>query len=142
MWIWAWSFGKDEDEREANYEPSTSEEQELKRLFEGSVGQDFLKYSYQPQYRLARSLFEWAMHGIHSTFAMSEASNFLDEWATIRPSSMPRIRGIYYQGRDDPWDSEYLPEEEDSKDSESQDGEEIEEAEGTPSDAIDPPNLR
>ena len=79
MWIWAWSDDEDEDERRANDSPSTFQGQELKRLFEESVGQEYLHYAYQPQYRIARKLFEFALHGIHSSWKMDEANEMIDE---------------------------------------------------------------
>ncbi|MCJ1454387.1 hypothetical protein MMC28_004740 [Mycoblastus sanguinarius] len=93
MWIWAWNEDEDEDEKKANDIPSTLEQQELKRLFEDAVGAEFLEYAYQPQYRLARKLFEWALHGIHSNWAMEDAEEFLRDWATMRGPEMRPIRG-------------------------------------------------
>ena len=46
MWIWVWNSEEDEDERYAEDIPPTPEQQELKRIFEETVGFDFLYYAY------------------------------------------------------------------------------------------------
>jgi len=93
MWCWAWSNEEDEDERKANDTPSTPERKELKALFENAVGANFLEYCYQPEYRLARTLFNLALHGIHSSWAMTEADELIREWETMIPPEMKAVKG-------------------------------------------------
>ena len=97
MWLWAWKRWADdpEDESIAKDPPATIEEQQLKRIWEEAVGPDFLPYAYEKGYRLARQLFQWAIHGIHSTWEMKAADTFLDEWAAIRPQHMPCIPRVH-----------------------------------------------
>ena len=87
MWLWAWS-DEEEDETHANDTPSTPEDQEIKRIFEETVGDDFLFYAYKPEYRLARKLFHFAQCGISSTTEDDEAEELLKEWAELCMSSL------------------------------------------------------
>ena len=82
MWIWAWS-DEEEDETHANDTPSTSEQQELKQLFEDAVGPTFLEFAYRPEYRLARRLFQFATDGMRTSEEVTEVESLLAEWATI-----------------------------------------------------------
>lgn len=90
-WLWAWNSKGDEDEREASNTPPTLEQQELKRLFEEAVGPDFLKYSYGPQYRLGRTMFDLALRGKNSDYETNEIDCIVREWAMMRVSEMPLI---------------------------------------------------
>ena len=58
--------------------------QELKHLFEGMVGADFLYYAYEPQYQPGRTLFRSAIKGIRLSEHFTSADKFLAKWqATI-----------------------------------------------------------
>ncbi|KAK0511922.1 hypothetical protein JMJ35_005772 [Cladonia borealis] len=84
MWIWSWaSDGEDEDEFYANDTPANPEKQELKQLFEEAVGPAFLEYAYRPEYRLARTLLQFAIHGMRSTEDFKEMNSLLDDWAAM-----------------------------------------------------------
>ena len=87
MWLWAWD-DEEEDETHANDTPSTPEDQEIKRIFEETVGDDFQFYAYKPEYRLARKLFHFAQSGIRSSTEDEEAEELLKEWAEIYESRM------------------------------------------------------
>ncbi|KAL8813133.1 MAG: hypothetical protein Q9200_000481 [Gallowayella weberi] len=88
-WIWAWSEDEDEDEEyeeiHANDTPATPENQELKHKFEEVVGKDMLKFFYAPQYRLARSLFNVALHGLRSSEAFKLTERVLKDWEEMHP---------------------------------------------------------
>ena len=92
-WIWAWSDDDDEEddeefmEKHANDTPATPEEQELKRRFEEAVGEDMLKYFYMPEYRLARSLFQLAIHGLRSNDAFPKTDRLVQEWDELQGRS-------------------------------------------------------
>ena len=92
-WIWAWSDDDDEEdhdefmEKHANDTPATAEEQELKRRFEDTVGEDMLKYFYMPEYRLARSLFQLAIHGLRSNDAFPKTDRLVQEWDELQGKS-------------------------------------------------------
>lgn len=87
MWLWAWKEGEDEDEREANELPRSKENQELKRVFETAAGQSYMRFAYDPAYRLARRLVQFALFGIHSAEQEEEAEQMLKEWSEIKSKS-------------------------------------------------------
>lgn len=88
MWLWAWNEEEDEDEKHANDTPWTPENQEIKRIFEKTVGDRFLLYAYKPEYRLARDLFRFAKSGIGSNTELEEAEEVMKEWSGIYESRM------------------------------------------------------
>ncbi|KAL9602451.1 MAG: hypothetical protein Q9219_001876 [cf. Caloplaca sp. 3 TL-2023] len=85
-WLWAWVEDEDEDTSKANDTPATPELQEVKRIFEETVGPQFLKYSYSAEYRLARKLFDLAKGGIGSNEAYDEAEDLIKGWNDIKSS--------------------------------------------------------
>ncbi|RYP66489.1 hypothetical protein DL769_006032 [Monosporascus sp. CRB-8-3] len=85
VWIWAWKDDEDEDERTANEEPPTPEARQLKQLFEDAAGQDYLKFAYEPAYRLSRRLVRFAIDGVRSNEDFKEAKTMLQEWHSMRP---------------------------------------------------------
>ena len=87
MWLWAWDE-EEEDEKHANDTPSHPGDQEIKKIFEETVGDWFLLYAYKPEYRLARELFRFAQSGIRSSIDNQEVEELLKEWAGIYESRM------------------------------------------------------
>ena len=85
-WLWESWDEEEEDERHANDTPSDPRDQEIKRIFEETIGSYFLHFAYKPQYRLARSLFRFAKSGVNSSTAMEEVEELLKEWAEIYES--------------------------------------------------------
>ncbi|KAF7559792.1 hypothetical protein G7046_g4348 [Stylonectria norvegica] len=86
-WIWAWDDGEDETPLAADYVPATPEECQLKQLFEEAAGPLYMRFAYEPAYRLARRLLRLAFeHGIRNDDGESfkEAKDMLEEWETIR----------------------------------------------------------
>ena len=77
-----------EDESQSNETPPDPELVEIKRIFEETVGGDFLRYAYQPQFRLARKLFKIACHGNCSNEAWKNIEEFLDEWDAFYKANM------------------------------------------------------
>lgn len=69
-----------EDESQSNDTPPDPELVEIKCIFDETVGDDFLRYAYQPQFRLARKLFKIACHGNRSNETWKKIEEFLDEW--------------------------------------------------------------
>lgn len=92
MWIWAWNTEEDEDEAHASDTPNSLEQQKLKQLFEDAVGEEFLRFAYLQQYRIARRLFKFAQHGMSSSWHIEDADQLISEWAGMRPSHLPEIR--------------------------------------------------
>ena len=85
MWLWAWD-DEEEDEKHANDTPSKPEDQEIKKIFEETIGDWFLLYAYTPEYRLARELFRFAKSGIGSSTENEEVEQLLKEWNTVYES--------------------------------------------------------
>ena len=69
-----------EDESQSNETPPDPELVEIKHIFEETVGDDFLRYAYQPKFRLARKLFKIACHGNSSNETWKKIEEFLSEW--------------------------------------------------------------
>lgn len=88
-WIWAWEDDEDEDETKANDTPSTPELQELKRIFEETVGPQFLAFSYDAKYRKARQLFDLAINGLSSNDAWTIAESLIQEWTKLKDDYDP-----------------------------------------------------
>ena len=86
LWIWAWREYGDEDERAANNDPPTPEARELKMLFEKAAGQQYLRFAYEPVYRLARRPFCFAVDGMHWNEHLKKAEAMLEERANVRNS--------------------------------------------------------
>ncbi|KAI4270446.1 MAG: hypothetical protein L6R35_006612 [Caloplaca aegaea] len=83
-WIWAWDDEEVDDEEKAGKIPEKPELRELKRIFEATMGPAYLKYAYEPQYRMARSLFMLAKDGLQSSVLIKHAESFFIEWAQFR----------------------------------------------------------
>ena len=69
-----------EDETQSNEPPPDPELLEIKRIFEETVRESFLRYAYHPRFRLARRLFKIACHGNCSNDAWKNIEDFLEEW--------------------------------------------------------------
>lgn len=87
MWLWAWD-DEGEDEKHANETPANPRDQEIKTIFEETIGDWFLHYAYKPEYRLARELFRFATSGIRSSTDIEEIEELLKEWSGIYESRM------------------------------------------------------
>ena len=93
---WLWQDDPDDDgsdwdeldESKAQEEPKTENGRELLKIFEESVGDDFLEYAYEPQYMLARKLFRFAKDGLHSNQDAEAADAFLKEWKVFYENLM------------------------------------------------------
>ena len=95
---WLWGYNKDDevDERGllpwpyelegANKEPSSPEQQELKRLFESHAGHEYSRLAYDASSRLIRCLFRIATEGLSSSWFFTAAESMVKEWKEIRPS--------------------------------------------------------
>ena len=90
IWIWDWKE-EGEDERLVNDVPQTAEQRELKKLWEDLLGSDFQRYGCQPQYRLARRLFSFALYGLPTPAHVVEAEEFLQEWEELRQGILSGI---------------------------------------------------
>lgn len=81
-----WKNDEEEDERKANDTPSTKEEYELNDIFEKAAGPVYMRFAYDPVYRIARRLFRFAISGIHCQEEGVEADAMLQEWSDLKAS--------------------------------------------------------
>lgn len=86
LWLWAWQADEDEDERTADDIPATTEDRELKKIFEDAAGPKYLRFAYCSAYRLARRLVRFAIDGIRSSEDIHEAMGMQQEWSEWRRS--------------------------------------------------------
>ena len=97
-WLWANQNNDDVEESEENDTPSTPEQEQLKELFDDVVGFDWTWLAYEPEYRLARELFDFAQHGLPDSEAAKRADRFLKRWEALyhtlmNPKMMTRAEG-------------------------------------------------
>ena len=85
-WIWAWNESdvENDDEPETYETPTDPDLRRLKETFESLMGQEFLEFSYQPHFRLARQMFDLAMSGIYSNEAIRKTRKVLSDWNGLR----------------------------------------------------------
>ena len=68
----------------ANDVPKTSEQQELKRIFEESAGAEYVSMAYDEHFRLCRGLFRVALFGLTSNENYEAAERIIGDWARLR----------------------------------------------------------
>ncbi|KAG7001428.1 hypothetical protein G7Y79_00031g065430 [Physcia stellaris] len=86
MWLWNWASGdEEENEAEAGELSLSTDDQEIKSIFEKAVGAKFLQFCYKPQYRVVRSLIHFAIFGMHSNEDLKEVDKALEELERLKP---------------------------------------------------------
>ena len=85
-WLWTSKMHYDSNGNEVDGTPSTPEQEEIKEVFEETVGFDWEWFAYQPGFRLARELFYFAQHGNQDQMATKRAEKFLKEWDSLYAS--------------------------------------------------------
>ncbi|KAF2093466.1 hypothetical protein NA57DRAFT_48185 [Rhizodiscina lignyota] len=84
FWLWRWDDEDDDtDERNANKPFIDELDLEIKRTFEGAIGQRFLYLAYPRKFQIARKLFILATEGMRSTGALNEADELIEEWSEL-----------------------------------------------------------
>ena len=68
----------------ANDMPKTSEQQQLKHIFEDEAGLKWVKMAYDAQYRFARCLFRIAKEGLSASKHFKGAERCCSEWEDIK----------------------------------------------------------
>ncbi|KAK0712317.1 hypothetical protein B0T21DRAFT_352552 [Apiosordaria backusii] len=66
------------------YGPVTEDDKEVKRIFEEAAGEEYMRFAYDPAYRLVRQLFRFGMKGIHSSWELRDGQKLLDFWQKIK----------------------------------------------------------
>ena len=85
---WMWqdedsTVDSEQDEDGASDVPEKHHNRLIKAAFDETVGEDFLHYCYQPQYKYARRLFHIAMTGNHGSYETDIIDVFLRDWAVF-----------------------------------------------------------
>lgn len=92
-----WDFEGDDDEEldesVAHVMPSDADLASIKRAFDAAAGETFVKYTYTPEYRLARNIVRFAITGIHSKEGYEEAQKIIADWNSLRLGCT--VRGLY-----------------------------------------------
>ncbi|KAK0660071.1 hypothetical protein QBC41DRAFT_384136 [Cercophora samala] len=65
------------------FDPITEEDKKVKRIFEEAAGEEYVRFAYDPVYRLARRLFQFGIKGIHGNVAHDESEKLLEYWRTL-----------------------------------------------------------
>lgn len=84
-WLWDWQHDDDEDKLKANETPVDPGMQQVKQKFEDAVGQDWLRYAYTPEYRIARNIGKLLICGINRYEAYELADSYADGWEFLHP---------------------------------------------------------
>jgi aminoglycoside phosphotransferase (APT) family kinase protein len=86
---WLWDFeGEDDEELDERVAAKTPEDADLaavKAAFEDAVGEQYLKYAYKAEYRVARDITRLAVQGIGSNEDYEVAEKVLREWGEMYP---------------------------------------------------------
>lgn len=72
--------------------PPTPEGCEIKKIFEEAISKDFpmwYEYAYRPEYRLARTLFRFAIDGVR---VKDELEEFFEEWDPLCKEMMAKMK--------------------------------------------------
>ncbi|KAK4202778.1 hypothetical protein QBC40DRAFT_275683 [Triangularia verruculosa] len=64
--------------------PLTEDDEKVKRIFEEAAGEEFMRFAYDPTYRLVRQLFRFGMKGIYSSWDLRDGYKLLDFWQNIK----------------------------------------------------------
>jgi aminoglycoside phosphotransferase (APT) family kinase protein len=93
---WLWDFeGDDDEELDESVAGKTPEDPDLaavKAAFEDVVGEQYLKYAYEAEYRIAQDITRLAVQGIGSNEDYEAAEKVLREWGEMYPGI--KIRGM------------------------------------------------
>lgn len=83
--FWIWTEKDDEDDERLPGEiPPTAELRQIKEMFEEAAGPTYLRYAYLPQYRIARTLFQFIIRGLRSNEDWDKSELLHSEWDGVR----------------------------------------------------------
>ncbi|KAK0624538.1 hypothetical protein B0T17DRAFT_507617 [Bombardia bombarda] len=98
-WIWAMIWedeDEDEDELLDDDMPDTEDLCKLKQIFEEAAGPEYLRFAYDPVYRVARALLLLIMNGITDSRHARKAQKLFREWPKIRDAGRKDVyKGNY-----------------------------------------------
>lgn len=80
FWLWQDDGNDERDENEAVRGPLKEQDAELKKVFEKTVGADFLRYAYGKEYIIARRIFHLAYNGFSYNSDFEAAEDIIQEF--------------------------------------------------------------
>lgn len=85
-WIWDWTQNDEKDEFEPkSYDnPTDPESQELKHIFDCTVGPEVVEYAYKPEYLMARRLCFHAINGMSHSHHFRDAMAVPKDWVELQ----------------------------------------------------------
>ncbi|KAK0715940.1 hypothetical protein B0H67DRAFT_666424 [Lasiosphaeris hirsuta] len=84
QWLWGWVHDDDEDEAKANDVPETAENREIKRLFEEAAGPLYMRFAYDPVYRIGRSILRYCFCRIGQNSHLEEIDGAVAKWKALQ----------------------------------------------------------
>ena len=84
-WLWSNDDNSPDDEPSSYEDPTDEGYRMLKWRFEMAVGSKWIRYAYEPQWRLARKLFVLALKGFSWASDHETADAIIAEWEELRP---------------------------------------------------------
>jgi len=92
FWLWDREVDEDDDddddmdEADAHVTPSDADRAAVKKAFEEGVGEDYCKWAYMKEYRLARGIAKLAITGFFSNMDYDVAEKIVKEWNEMFPN--------------------------------------------------------
>lgn len=86
FWLWLPDGANDNDETVASIEPVDLKHRELKSLFEELADKEWKRYSYEPEFVLARRMFKCLKNGLFSNAMYEEAEEIIEQWNLLHPT--------------------------------------------------------
>lgn len=74
--------------------PTSPNQEKIKRIFEGTVGEEYLRYACEPRYQLARRLFFFALDGIQRNEDIVAVDRLLKDWKAFYDDLVPQSKSI------------------------------------------------
>ncbi|KAK0654013.1 hypothetical protein QBC41DRAFT_386787 [Cercophora samala] len=99
VYLWNHKFyenGEDDDDCEdwhidQTFGPITENDNIVKKIFEDAAGEEYLRFAYDPTYRLARQLFRYGMKGIYTSWDFRDGNKLLGFWKdTKKPKKVAK----------------------------------------------------
>ncbi|KAF1996303.1 hypothetical protein P154DRAFT_414104, partial [Amniculicola lignicola CBS 123094] len=85
FFLWCDDDSQDSDEEQVLHVPENEEDRELKKIFEDTVGPEFLRYATAPEYIILRRMF-WKMRsGISSDWELTAAQDIVADFNKLYP---------------------------------------------------------
>jgi aminoglycoside phosphotransferase (APT) family kinase protein len=87
FFLWQDEDAHEEDDEDATLVPECAEKAEFKRIFEDVTGSEITRFSYLPEYVIARRMYFIMMRGIRSGVDLYYAEQLVEEFEELHPSS-------------------------------------------------------